>query len=41
MAPRPRHVSVQVSAEYAALKAIVWGLVEQEVMGHIDATASA
>ena len=39
--PRPRHVSVQLSAEYAALKARVWGLVEQEVMGHIHATASS
>ena len=39
--PRPRHVSVQLSAAYAALKARVWGLVEQEVMGHVDATARA
>ena len=39
--PRPRHVSVQLSSDYAALKATVWGLVEQEVMGHIDATARA
>ncbi len=39
--PRPRHVSVQLSAEYAALKAQVWGLVEEEVQGHIEATARA
>lgn len=37
--PRPRHVSVQLSGEYAALKAQVWGLVEEEVQGHIEATA--
>jgi NitT/TauT family transport system ATP-binding protein len=32
--PRPRHVSIQLSPEYAALKAEVWGLVEQEVHRH-------
>ena len=38
--PRPRHVSVQLSTEYAALKAEVWGLVEEEVQGHIEATVT-
>jgi NitT/TauT family transport system ATP-binding protein len=32
--PRPRHVSIQLSQDYAALKAEVWGLVESEVRGH-------
>jgi NitT/TauT family transport system ATP-binding protein len=31
---RPRHVSIQLSPEYAALKAEIWGLVEQEVHRH-------
>jgi len=30
--PRPRHVSIQLSPKFAALKAEIWGLVEQE--GH-------
>jgi NitT/TauT family transport system ATP-binding protein len=32
--PRPRHVSIQLSHAYAALKAQVWGLVENEVHRH-------
>jgi NitT/TauT family transport system ATP-binding protein len=32
--PSPRHVSVQLSAEYAALKARVWQLVESELLAH-------
>jgi NitT/TauT family transport system ATP-binding protein len=32
--PAPRHVSVQLSAEYTALKAQVWRLVEDELPGH-------
>ncbi len=32
--PAPRHVSVQLSQEYAALKAQVWQLVESEVLAH-------
>jgi len=32
--PRPRHVSIQLSPEYAALKGEIWGLVEQEVHRH-------
>jgi NitT/TauT family transport system ATP-binding protein len=32
--PRPRHVSIQLSHAYAALKAEVWGLVESEVHRH-------
>jgi NitT/TauT family transport system ATP-binding protein len=29
--PRPRHVSIQLSPDYAALKAEIWALVESEV----------
>ncbi len=32
--PRPRHVSIQLSPEYAALKAQIWALVEAEVASH-------
>jgi NitT/TauT family transport system ATP-binding protein len=32
--PRPRHVTIQLSHDYAALKAEVWGLVESEVRRH-------
>jgi NitT/TauT family transport system ATP-binding protein len=40
--PAPRHVSVQLSAEYMALKAEVWGLVEEElVRGDAGHTASS
>jgi NitT/TauT family transport system ATP-binding protein len=35
--PRPRHVSVQLSAEHTALQATGSRLVEQAVVGHIDA----
>ena len=38
--PTPRHVSVQLSPEYAALKAHVWRLVEDELLGH-DETSRA
>jgi NitT/TauT family transport system ATP-binding protein len=34
--PRPRHVSIQLSPDYAALKAGIWTLVESEVRGHSD-----
>jgi NitT/TauT family transport system ATP-binding protein len=37
--PSPRHVTVQLSPEYARLKAEIWRLVEAEVMGH-DETGS-
>jgi NitT/TauT family transport system ATP-binding protein len=36
--PSPRHISVQLSPEYAALKAEVWRLVEAEMLAH-DETA--
>ena len=36
--PCPRHVSVQLSPEYAALKAAVWRLVEDEVTAHDETT---
>ena len=32
--PAPRHVSVQLSPEYTALKAQVWRLVESELRTH-------
>jgi NitT/TauT family transport system ATP-binding protein len=32
--PQPRHVSIQLSPDYAALKAKVWGLVESEAHRH-------
>jgi NitT/TauT family transport system ATP-binding protein len=32
--PRPRHVSIQLSPDFAALKAKVWGLVESDVHRH-------
>ena len=32
--PRPRHVSIQLSPDYATLKARIWGLVESEVHKH-------
>ena len=32
--PRPRHVSIQLSHDYAALKAEVWGLVESDAGRH-------
>ncbi len=39
--PRPRGVAVQVSAEFAALKAAVWAHVEEEVMLHMAASQLA
>jgi len=32
---RPRHVSIQLSPEFAALKAQIWGHVEEEVRKHV------
>jgi NitT/TauT family transport system ATP-binding protein len=32
--PSPRHVSVQLSPDYAAMKAQVWRLVEEELLAH-------
>jgi hypothetical protein len=29
--PRPRHVATQLTQEYIALKARVWGYVEEEI----------
>ena len=37
--PHPRHVSVQLSPDYAVLKTQVWGLIESELLGH-DNTSS-
>jgi NitT/TauT family transport system ATP-binding protein len=39
--PRPRHVTVQLSPEYAALKAQVWAEVEDEVLKHVEADQHA
>jgi NitT/TauT family transport system ATP-binding protein len=39
--PVPRHVDVQLSPAYAALKARIWGLVESEVLQHDEASRSA
>jgi NitT/TauT family transport system ATP-binding protein len=33
--PRPRQVSIQLSPEFAALKAQIWGHVEEEVRKHV------
>jgi NitT/TauT family transport system ATP-binding protein len=33
--PRPRHVSIQLSTEFAALKAGIWRHVEEEVRKHV------
>ena len=35
--PRPRHVSIQLSQEFARLKSEIWGLVEEEVRKHVEA----
>ena len=35
--PRPRHVSIQLSPDYAALKAKIWEHVEEEVQRHVEA----
>jgi NitT/TauT family transport system ATP-binding protein len=34
--PHPRHVNVQLSPDYAALKAQVWQLVEAELLAHAE-----
>jgi NitT/TauT family transport system ATP-binding protein len=34
--PRPRHVSIQLSPDYAALKARIWDHVEEEVRRHVE-----
>jgi NitT/TauT family transport system ATP-binding protein len=39
--PTPRHVSVQLSAEYMALKSRVWALVEDEMRGHDETNRKA
>ncbi len=33
--PRPRHVSIQLSPEFATLKAEIWRHVEEEVRKHV------
>jgi NitT/TauT family transport system ATP-binding protein len=35
--PRPRHVTAQLTPEYVALKAQIWGYVEEEVKRHDEA----
>jgi NitT/TauT family transport system ATP-binding protein len=35
--PRPRHVSIQLSPDFANLKARVWAEVEAEVLKHVEA----
>jgi NitT/TauT family transport system ATP-binding protein len=37
--PRPRHVTIQLSSEFAALKAVIWGHVEEEVRKHVEPLA--
>jgi NitT/TauT family transport system ATP-binding protein len=39
--PRPRHVSMQLSPEYTALKTQVWQLVETELMHHDETSRPA
>ena len=39
--PRPRRITVQLSPEYATLKAAIWGHVEEEVRRHVEATRYA
>jgi len=34
----PRHVTIQLSPEYARLKAEIWGHVEEEVRKHVEST---
>jgi len=36
--PRPRQVTIQLSPEYARLKAEIWGHVEEEVRKHVEST---
>src|SRR5262249_13911439 len=38
--PHPRHVSVQLSRDYAALKTEVWRLVESELLAHDEQSRS-
>ena len=38
--PRPRHVDVQFSPEYATLKARVWELVKSELMAQDETTTA-
>ena len=38
--PIPRHVDVQISPDYAAMKARIWSLVESEVRRHDEASFS-
>jgi NitT/TauT family transport system ATP-binding protein len=33
---RPRHVSIQLSPDFAALKSVIWGHVEDEVRRHVE-----
>jgi NitT/TauT family transport system ATP-binding protein len=35
--PRPRHVTIQLSPDYAALKSRIWHEVEDEVQKHVEA----
>jgi NitT/TauT family transport system ATP-binding protein len=39
--PTPRHISVQFSPEYGALKSTVWDLIESEVRRHAAETTSS
>jgi NitT/TauT family transport system ATP-binding protein len=39
--PRPRHVAIQLTPQYSALKARVWQYVEEEVQKHVDADRSS
>src|SRR5262245_26304206 len=39
--PRPRHVDVQLSPRYLALKTEIWGHVEEEVRRQIEATSGS
>jgi NitT/TauT family transport system ATP-binding protein len=39
--PRPRHVSIQLSPEFATLKTEIWGYVEEEVRKHVEADQRA
>ncbi|MSO65991.1 MAG: ABC transporter ATP-binding protein [Alphaproteobacteria bacterium] len=36
--PRPRHVTIQLSAEFTKMKAEIWGHVEEEVRKHVETT---
>ena len=39
--PRPRHVSMQLSPDYMALKSQVWQLVEAELIDHDETNRTA